>query len=134
MPKKAKEKLKVEIKRIHGFLNDKKNKVVASISYNDAPAGINIRKCWESDEGELMTGQGIILTEDELDVLTDMLLERRREGSMPVVGTDGRKAVQFKEIFSSASDIVEKRDSGYTTEDGFIRMTWKPGAKQRRRL
>lgn len=123
--------LKVEIKEIHGFLNKKKNKVVVTVSYNDAPPKVNIRSCWFDDDDELHIGSGISLTDEELDTLEELLSDRKH-GKLPTISKDGRKAVDFGDIFSSASDIMEKREAGYTTKDGFIRLTKKPGVKLRK--
>lgn len=126
--------LTVKIKTIHGYLNQKRNKVVATIKFNDDEPAVNIRKCWiDEDTGELKTGQGIILTESELDALVEILASRDKSGKLPTVSQDGRKAVNFNSIFESAADIVEKRDAGYTTVDGYIRLSERPGGRRRRR-
>lgn len=131
MSKKDKD-LKVDVIAIHGFLNEAKTKALATISYNDADPKLNIRSCWQDKTtGELRMGSGISLSDDEADALAEFLSDRKH-GQLGKVDKSGRKAVNFGNIFSTASDIVEKRDAGYTTEDGFIRLTKRPGVKIRR--
>ena len=40
-----------------------------------------------------------------------------------------RKAVNFEEIFGQVTGIVEKREAGYTTQDGFIVLKKRSGVK-----
>lgn len=128
MSKKEKQELKSEILQVHGFLNDKKSKCVATIAWGDEPAKINIRTCWDKD-GELKVGKGVTLDKDEVDRLTEILVSARNTGEIQRVSNDGRKAVNFSKIFGEATDIVDKRESGYTTQDGFIKLKKKPGVK-----
>lgn len=126
--KKEKDSLKVSIKAVHGYLNPEKSLVLATVSWNDGPEKLNIRNCYVDDEGELQLRKGVALSEDEVDALTDLLKERRKHG-LPKIAKDGKKAVDFAGIFESATDIVEHRDAGFTTEDGFICLRKRPGVK-----
>lgn len=128
MGKKEKQELKSDIQQVHGFLNDKKSKVVATIAWGDEPPKINIRTCWDNN-GTLKVGKGITLDKGEVDALTEILVSARNTGEIQRVSKDGRKAVNFSKIFTEATDIVDKRDSGYTTQDGFIKLKKKPGVK-----
>lgn len=124
----------MKIKKIHGYLNPERTKVVATIKFNDNDPEVNIRKCWFDDAtGELSTGQGIILTKREIDALAEILNSRDSHGKLPEVSQDGRQSVNFDDIFASAAGIVEKRDAGYTTEDGYIRLSERPGGKRKKR-
>lgn len=128
MSKKEKADLKCEIHQVHGFLNDKKNKVVATVSWGDEGPKLNIRSCWDKDG--LRLGKGITLDRAEVDVLTELLVSARNTGEMQRVTADGKKkAVNFSKIFGEATDIVDKRDAGYTTKDGFIQLRKRPGVK-----
>lgn len=120
--------VKSEIQTIHCYLNEGKTKVLATVSWNDRPPKLDIRKCWEKD-GDLMLGGGVSLDEGEVDILTDALTSLSKNGKLPSISKDGRKAVDFDDIFDSATDIVEKRDAGFTTEDGFIKLRKRPGVK-----
>ena len=40
-----------------------------------------------------------------------------------------KKPVDFSEIFGQAEGIVEKREAGFTTKDGFILLKRRPGVK-----
>jgi len=126
-----KDTVKTEIVALHGFLNKYHTKVVATIKYNDRQASVNIRKCWRDlPTGELLVGTGITLTPDELDALRE-ILNAHSNGKLDEIDVDGRKAVVFDDIFSSAANIVEKRDAGHVTEDGYACLSWKPGKKRR---
>lgn len=130
MSKKDKE-FTYEIKAIHGYLNSKKNKVLVSISWNGRDAQLEIRSCWEKD-GELKIGKGISLVDGEVDKLAE-LLELAKKNKLPVYTADGKKTVDFDAIFDSTDDIIDKRMQGYTTEDGFIKLTPIPGGRFARR-
>lgn len=98
------------------------------VSWNGGPDKLNIRNCFISADGELQLRKGVSLTEEEVDALTDILVERRKHG-LPKTTKDGKKAVNFNDIFDATTEIVERRDAGYTTEDGFIKLRTKPGVK-----
>lgn len=127
MSKKEKNELKCEIHQIHGFLNDKKNKVVATVSWGDEPPKLNIRTCWDKDG--LHLGKGITLDPNEVDTLTEILVSARNTGELQKISKDGRKAVNFSKIFGEATNIVDKREAGFTTQDGFIKLKKRPGGR-----
>lgn len=128
MGKNKKPDIKCDIKQLYGYLNEDKSIVVALVSWNDRKAKLDIRKCWRTDDDELRLGSGIGLTDSELDELTELLINRRN-GKLHAVSEDGKKAVDFNEIFRSSSGIVDKRSAGYTTTDGFITLKKRPGVK-----
>lgn len=124
-----------DIKKEYGYLNEKKNKLVAKVSWNDKDPKIDIRSCYEKD-GEIKLGKGISLSYDELGVLKDILdniSESDEDDDQEDNPTDSsppkRQAVNFDEIFGQATGIVEKREAGYTTKDGFIVLKKRPGTK-----
>lgn len=119
---KDKEKVTCNITKVYGYLNEEKTKVVADISWNGRPEKLEVRKCWMKD-GELQVGAGIALTEEEVPKLQEIL----------TIAGEGkpkkRKAVDFNEVFSDAEGIIEKRDAGFTTVDGFVTLRKRPGVK-----
>lgn len=127
--KKSKE-VTCDVHQIHGYLNKKQSKVVATIAWNDDEPKLNIRTCYEKSDGELAFGKGITLEPDEVDELTSILVSARNTGELQKVSKDGKKkAVNFSKVFEEAAGIVQKRDAGETTEDGFIVLKKKPGVK-----
>lgn len=124
MAKNKKDDVSSEIIKVHGYLNEDKSKVLATVSWNGRDPKLDIRKCWEK-EGELKIGSGISLSEDEASALLDLLPSASNEKDEP----PKKKAVDFSKVFASASDIVEKRDAGFTTQDGFIVLRKRPGVK-----
>ena len=107
-----KSSLSCEVEETYGYLNDKKNKIFAKVSWDGKAAKFDIRKCYEKD-GELMLGAGISLSEDELDQLVELAQSTKRTG------------VNFQEIFESASSIQDNRRKGFHTENGFIKLQRK---------
>lgn len=108
-----KDTISVDITKVHGFINDSQNKVVADVSWNDQPKTLDIRRCWTNDDGEITLGKGISLTEFEVENLRDILND---------VLSKKKKPVKFSAVFEEAPGIIEKRDAGFTTEDGFIKL------------
>lgn len=130
-----------EIKEEYGYLNDKQNKIVAKVSWNDKPTKYDIRSCYEKDD-EIKLGKGISLTYDEVETLHNILEEvliadkdsqseddDEEEHSVGVPETPKRPVVDFAEIFGEATGIMEKREAGFTTKDGFILLKRRPGVK-----
>ncbi len=118
MSEKAKE-INCKINKIYGFLNNKETKVIAEVSWNGGEARIDLRKCWKNGS-ELKLGGGISLNDDEVDVLSSTL---------PSVTKTKKKTVDFDAVFSRSDDIIAKRDAGYSTQDGFIKLIHKPGCR-----
>ena len=133
MSKRADEKTTSKILKKYGYLNDKKSKIVAKVSWNDGTPKINIRSCFMKD-GELILGKGVTLDRDEAIQLQSALKKALADVEDDEESEDKTrhkpKPVDFNEIFSQASSIVEKRDAGFTTEDGFIKLKFKPGVKR----
>lgn len=111
-----------------GYLNSDKKKILAKISWYDKDAKYDIRKCWDK-EGELMIGTGISVSRKELkelrDLIDEVLDDDEEEEDEP--DSDGRTPVNLDDVLSSVPGILDKREAGYTTEDGFIRLKSKPG-------
>lgn len=110
MGKNKKEQVTCRIDKIYGFLNNKCSKALVQVSWNDGPTRVEVRKCWKTDGGELRLGSGIPLESSEIEELVELFKK------VP-------KPVNFDEVFRSTSGIMEKRDKGYRTEDGFIVLT-----------
>ena len=126
-----------DIKKEYGYLNEKKNKLVAKVSWNDKDPKIDIRTCYEKD-GEIKLGKGISLSYDEISALREILSDidetdeddDEEEDDKPSSHSPPkRKAVNFEEIFGQVTGIVEKREAGFTTQDGFIVLKKRPGVK-----
>ena len=110
--RKDKSEITCEIKKVYGFLNRNEDKALVNVSWNGAPARIELRQCYrDRDNGELRLGQGIALSPEELSELMEI--------------NDRRKAaeVDYGSIFSKSEGIMSKRKAGYRTENGFIRLT-----------
>ena len=132
MSKKNKDnEISYEIKAVHGYLNKKQNKVLVSISWNGRDPQLEIRSCWMKDD-KLHIGKGISLSDEEIDKLSE-LLKLAQKNKLLVYTESGKKAVDFDDIFESSGDILEKRAQGYTTEDGFIKLSPIPGGRFARR-
>jgi len=75
----GKKEFKVDIKEWIGPVKEGKNtnwcKYVLKVSYNDAPANLDIRNVKFNEDGTHMFGKGISLTNEETDVLVDTLLD-----------------------------------------------------------
>lgn len=124
-----------EIHKEYGFLSDKHNKIVAKISWNDKDPKYDIRACYEKD-GEIKLGKGISLSREEVtslrDILDDILEDDDEDDDSPSPASTSppkKKPVDFNEIFGQAEGIVEKREAGFTTKDGFILLKRRPGVK-----
>lgn len=110
--RKDKSEITCEIKKVYGFLNRNEDKALVNVSWNGAPARIELRRCYrDRDNGELRLGQGIALSPEELSELAEI--------------NDRRKAaeVDYCSIFTKSEGIMSKRKAGYRTENGFIRLT-----------
>lgn len=123
----SQQRVQCEITAVHGYLNDDRSKVVATISWNGKTPKFNIRDCFFDDESELQVRKGITLDSSEVDRLNDILAEQRRTGILPKLSIDGKPIVDFSRIFTEADGIVEAREEGYTTKDGFIVLRRRPG-------
>lgn len=128
MAKKAdKKSVTCEIKKIHLFLNDEKTKVYVRVSWNGNPPKDEVRSCWEKD-GQLMLGKGISLSPTEITSLYDFLdtvgvdYEEPSKRDEPV-------GVDFDQLFETSVGIMEKRQQGMQTSDGFVVLTRKGGKR-----
>lgn len=131
MAKKEKEAPKADIKQIHGYLNDKQNKVVATVAWGDGDPKLNIRACWKDDDGELKLGKGVTLSTEEVDELTGILVSARNTGEMQRVSKDGQHTVvNFAKVFAEGQEVLDKRADGVSmTKDGFTVLKKRPGVK-----
>ena len=114
-----------EIEKEYGYLNDKQSKIVAKVAWNGKEAKIDIRSCFTKD-GDIKLGKGISLSDDEVAKLKSILEKLSDDDDDQ---SSKKKAVNFEEIFGQATGIVERREQGFTTKDGFIQLKPKPGVK-----
>lgn len=112
-----------EIEKEYGYLNDKQSKIVAKVAWNGKEAKIDIRSCFTKDGG-IKLGKGISLSDDEVAKLKS-ILEKLSDDDQ----SSKKKAVNFEEIFGQATGIVERREQGFTTKDGFIQLKPRHGIK-----
>ena len=112
-----------EIEKEYGYLNDKQSKIVAKVAWNGKEAKIDIRSCFTKD-GDIKLGKGISLSYDEVTKLKS-ILEKLSDDDQ----SSKKKAVNFEEIFGQATGIVERREQGFTTKDGFIQLKPRHGIK-----
>ena len=72
--------IKADIKKWHGIIKESKNsnwcKCIYTVSYNGAPANVDIRNVKFNDDGTYIFGKGISLTDEETDTTVDILLEK----------------------------------------------------------
>lgn len=114
MAKNNKTEVTCHIEKVIGFINKKETKVLVMASWNDGPTRVELRKCWRTDDGELHLGAGIPLDDDEISELADLFKTRP-------------KPVNFDDVFKSSAGIMEKRQAGFKTEDGFIVLRKRKG-------
>ncbi|MCM1531954.1 MAG: hypothetical protein NC114_06740 [Ruminococcus flavefaciens] len=119
--KTKKDSVEYTIEKIHMFLNDEKTKVYARVSWNGRPAKDEVRSCWMKD-GELKLGKGIAISPADITSLYDFL-DTVGEDFESSTEDDEDEGVDFAEIFRSSEGIMEKREQGYRTENGFIKLT-----------
>ncbi|MCM1230120.1 MAG: hypothetical protein NC489_08305 [Ruminococcus flavefaciens] len=118
--KSKKDSVEYDIEKIHLFLNKEQSKVFVRVSWNGRPAKDEVRSCWMKD-GELKLGKGIALSPADITSLYDFLDTVGVDFEPPA--EDEPEGVDFDEIFRSSEGIMEKREQGYRTENGFIRLT-----------
>ena len=104
---KNKGEITCNIEKVYGFLNKKETKALVLVSWNGGPTRAELRKCWKTDDGELRLGAGLPLDDSEIDELIELFKQRP-------------KPVNFDEVFKSSTGIMEKRQAGFKTEDGFV--------------
>ena len=114
-----------EIEKEYGYLNDKQSKIVAKVAWNGKEAKIDIRSCFTKDGG-IKLGKGISLSDDEVAKLKSILEKLSDDDDDQ---SSKKKAVNFEEIFGQATGIVERREQGFTTKDGFIQLKPRHGIK-----
>lgn len=114
-----------EIEKEYGYLNDKQSKIVAKVAWNGKEAKIDIRSCFTKD-GDIKLGKGISLSDDEVAKLKSVLEKLSDDDDDQ---SSKKKAVNFEEIFGQATGIVERREQGFTTKDGFIQLKPRHGIK-----
>lgn len=105
-----------EVKELHGVLSDNgfgTKKIYATVSWNGNPAKTEIRNVRTNSDGEEILGKGISISDDEMENLIKSYKEKKKK-------EDANKPVDFNSIFHKTEDIIEKRESGHVTENGFI--------------
>lgn len=117
-----------EIEKEYGYLNDKQSKIVAKVAWNGKEAKIDIRSCFTKD-GDIKLGKGISLSYDEVAKLKSILEKLSDDDDDNDDQSSKKKAVNFEEIFGQATGIVERREQGFTTKDGFIQLKPRHGIK-----
>lgn len=117
-----------EIEKEYGYLNDKQSKIVAKVAWNGKEAKIDIRSCFTKD-GDIKLGKGISLSYDEVTKLKSILEKLSDDDDDDDDQSSKKKAVNFEEIFGQATGIVERREQGFTTKDGFIQLKPRHGIK-----
>ena len=117
-----------EIEKEYGYLNDKQSKIVAKVAWNGKEAKIDIRSCFTKD-GDIKLGKGISLSYDEVAKLKSILEKLSDDDDDKDDQSSKKKAVNFEEIFGQATGIVERREQGFTTKDGFIQLKPRHGIK-----
>lgn len=88
------------------------NKMYAKISWNDGEPRDEIRIVTEDSSGNMRFGKGIAITGDELRQFFNMCEEKEKR----------EKGVDFNAIFASSGNIIQHRQDGHTTKDGFIEL------------
>ena len=110
---KLKVDLKCDIEEIYGFLNPEHTMIYCRVSWNGRKAKDEIRKCTVEDDGEIHLSKGLAITGKEVETLIKIY-----NGELVYDGTD--TGVNFEQLFSASEGIMEKREAGYKTKDGFI--------------
>lgn len=113
--KNEKERSKVvgTVNELYGTLSDNgygTKKIYASVSWNGNPAKTEIRTVRRNDAGEEVIGKGISISDEEMEKLIKAYDDRKKR----------EKGVDFDKVFKKASGIIEKRESGYVTKNGYI--------------
>lgn len=109
----------MEIIELYGFLNEEHTVCFVKVSWNGRKAKNEIRRCKEV-EGELILGKGLAITDSEIRTLIGIVngTEKPDKGSW-------KDPVDFNALFRAGEGIMEKREKGYRTKDGFIMLTRK---------
>ena len=102
--KSSSDELTYKIIKDYGELENGKR--LLKISWNDGPERFEIRKVWEKD-GELKVGKGIEITKNDAKKILEYF-------------EFDPKPVDFEDVFKSSMGIMEKRDAGMTTKDGYV--------------
>jgi hypothetical protein len=111
-----KDDITCDIQEVYGTLSDNgygTRKIFAKVSWNGLPAKPEIRTVRKKADGEEVVGKGIALTDDEMDKL--ILAYRKKKAS-----DDKNKPVNFQNIFNAAPGIIDKREEGHVTKNGYI--------------
>ena len=124
--------LEYKIIKIHGYVNDSKSKILATVKWGDNDPTLDIRRCRELDDGTLQLLKGISIQKHEFHNLDQLIQDIKitYDSQDDIFSEDedihaGRHEVNFDKVFDSAGGIMEKREAGYTTKDGFIKLVRK---------
>lgn len=109
--------------------------IYASISWNDRAPKDEIRNIWIDADGVEHLGKGIAISDDQMVRLIEAFQRKGGNFKKPVEpaveNTSSKKSseegVDFNQIFKDSQVIADMRAAGNPTEDGFIRLAYKPG-------
>lgn len=126
---KKKSDITYKIIKIHYFLDQDCKKVYVRVAWGDMPPRDEVRTCWKKD-GKLYLGKGIPLTEEEIRNLYDFCETVGVDFDPDSYKDDNEPGVDFDDIFRQSEGIMDKRNAGYRTKDGFIVLSRKDGKRK----
>ena len=105
-----------EIVESYGFLDKEETKLYAKVRWFDNEAKDMVSRVYRLKDhpDEIRLGKGIELTLEDIEALANLAKKHP-------------KPVDFKEIFESSIGIMDKREAGHTTKDGYIVLRVRPG-------
>lgn len=107
------------IEKIYGYLDPEHTVVYCRVAWGDRPAQDEVRKCWiDQKTNKLKLGKGLAMTPKMIKTLK----------KISELTTD-KEGVDFEAIFRSSEGIMEKREAGFRTEDGFYVLKRKERKK-----
>lgn len=111
MPKK--DSLTYEINEVH-WISDDEKKAYLNISWGNGEPKDELRRIWKDDNGDIHPGKGIAISAEELEQILESIRRAKKKR--------GKNPVNFDAVFASAGGILDKREKGYSTMDGFIKL------------
>lgn len=124
--KDKKDQVTYEIVKVYLFLNEDETKVFCRVAWNGGEPRDEVRTCWRKD-GKLKLGKGIPLSASDITNLYNFIDMARDdfEDEEDESDCDKPTVVDFDSLFASSMGIMEKREAGYQTVDGFIDLRRK---------
>lgn len=102
-----KKEFKFDIKETVKVIKEAKSsnwaKAIIKVAYNDKPVTLDIRNIQYKDDGDVLLGKGITLSDDEADDVVNTLLERGY-GSKEIIEKTSIARKQMYEGFSLNND------------------------------